>query len=1082
MGNTSLWKIQLFGGLTVEKEGEKVTFRDDFLGRLLAFLVIGPREIRDDSESAAERVYSRAQLARALWDWDDASARNSLSNLKNKLTQTLEKLSGEEFVRGTSATIQLAWENIETDVGLFEQNLRAARQAKEAKEQVLFYTRALKGYRPFLEGFEKDAWILKPRARLRAKYLNANARFAEALLRMGEWDKAIEAARRVVSAPEPHPAEPDDPSFLKAHLALMCGYSLLGEPEQAQAARQLFRSRLSGLETKYAELSEAAERIHAAALSGPAVLLGILEGVAGGASIQASTSGAVRGSGIQSLPLPPLPTFYSAFVGRSEEIAEIESLLALREETTPLPVNRLVTIVGPGGVGKTHLAVCMAQKQRDEGRMPVWYVSFEHLATASLLYEVMAEQMQLPKTAQTSEAEVIAALGSRPSLLILDNMEHLTDVGADLIYHLLSAVSSLRCLATSRSPLGGDEQLYPLSGLPVTEVCDNLALTKEKPGVQLFEAVARMKNKDFRLSEQNYADVARICRELDGLPLYIRSAAAQSRTLAPSDMADRLQADWNWFGQPATPARRSSVAEIARWSLTFLPDDTRDFLVGLAIFCGPFTQAAAEYVCGASGASTHFARLQGELFVETEDKSGRQALRLPAPTRRYALQLLSDQQRSVLTRRHLEYYVAALSAQPASPGSEEIAIVGAEYPNIREALRRSLAAPDLYPLGIRLAGKLGTYWLQKDLFREGREWLEAFIQRGLPEEAMRQESSDILFWASVMAVHRGDRAAARAYIERCLTLREDNTEGMALALNAIGNIVRSSGDNADARKYHQRAYEILICLRESEPRPQKRETLDFHLQQVLCNLGIDAEKANDGENTGILSAIGYYKETLRVLRRCDSNRQKWASWVRAYNNLGNTYLTADRYKEADACYEEAYALATKADSEMHCSQVRFAQGGLAIARRQYDRAYECYVESERLCRKLGEANLCASVLQIGWLTYWKKDIPRALVYLQESLDLAYDVEDRDAGMYVVNTMGLCYAAQKRDQNAVKCWAFAQALSEQNKIPINFTPGERSDYNKRIREVKKRLGAAYETLWNEASTVSWDTMRDTLNTF
>jgi predicted ATPase len=319
---------------------------------------------------------------------------------------------------------------------------------------------------------------------------------------------------------------------------------------------------------------------------------------------------------------------FTRFFGREEEIAWLTAALRV-------PETRLVTLTGPGGSGKTRLAIAVAGRLQEEytGGEPAgtggpWFVPLAEVAEAWRIGDAIREAMHLPPSADGEPLEqVVAALSPQPSLLVLDNFEQLVGEGALTVRSLLERVPRLTCIVTSRQRLNlAAEQEFPVLPLPVPVVRGKLRVESpakthpsdrsdpsdlstpnsqlptllDCPSVQLFVDRARAVRRDFQVTERNAAAVAELCVRLEGLPLAIELAAARAQVLSPEQMLGQLKRRFDLLvsrQQDMAPRHRSLRAAI-EWSFHLLPPDLRQFFTRLSIFRGGWTLEAAEAICG----------------------------------------------------------------------------------------------------------------------------------------------------------------------------------------------------------------------------------------------------------------------------------------------------------------------------------------------------------------------------------------------------------------------------------------------------------------------------------------------------
>ena len=343
-------------------------------------------------------------------------------------------------------------------------------------------------------------------------------------------------------------------------------------------------------------------------------------------------------AGRSGLPLP-----LTSFVGRAHEVGEVRALLGR---------TRLLTLTGPGGVGKTRLAVEAAAGLVDEYPDGLWFVDLAPLAEPALVARAVADAGRVAvHTGLPVDATLAKAIGERRILLVLDNCEHLVESCARLADVLLRTCSELRTLATSREILGTTGEVtwpVPALTLPPADGVRALASLAASEAVRLFAERAAAARPDFELTEANAAAVARICRRLDGVPLALELAAARLRVLSPEQIAARLDDRFRLLtgGNRTALPRHQTLAAAVTWSYDLLRDDERLLFRRLSVFAGGWTLEAAEAVCGgpAGGGSKPvpepvldtLARLVDRSLVLADEAGGGVRYRFLETIRQYA--------------------------------------------------------------------------------------------------------------------------------------------------------------------------------------------------------------------------------------------------------------------------------------------------------------------------------------------------------------------------------------------------------------------------------------------------------------
>jgi predicted ATPase/DNA-binding SARP family transcriptional activator len=460
------------------------------------------------------------------------------------------------------------------------------------------------------------------------------------------------------------------------------------------------------------------------------------------------------------IPAPPTPT-----IGREADLAR------LRADLLGESAGRLVTLVGPGGVGKTRLALELARSIGDEFRDGAYFVSLAPVGSFEEVAATIVRQLDvvlLP--AESAEQGLARHLGDRDMLLVLDNFEHVLDA-AGLVSDLLLTTTRLRILATSREPLRlGAERLFRLEplGLPVEGADTEAVRVAEAPAVELFFAVARARDPSFELGDENSRAVGRVCRRLDGLPLAIELAGARIGLLTVRELADRLSDSLDALGTGPrdAPARQRTLRATLEWSYGLLSPDERTALAGLSVFAGGCTVEAAQAITGAS-LEVLDALVAKNLVVHRTLPGGGGRLMLLETVADFARDRLSERRdRDEFAERHFDHYLAL--AQRAAPelgrsdAPELMARLDQEIHNLRAALAWALDQ-HAATRALELATAMTEYWDRRSV-NDGPRWLRDAL--ALPREhvPVRVQAAALGAYARLISLPRTfDEAAVAAH-------------------------------------------------------------------------------------------------------------------------------------------------------------------------------------------------------------------------------------------------------------------------------------------------------------------------------
>ena len=466
----------------------------------------------------------------------------------------------------------------------------------------------------------------------------------------------------------------------------------------------------------------------------------------------------------------PLPVSTTSLLGRERAIEEVAGLLES-------PEVRLVTLTGPGGVGKTRLAVAVAERLRDRFGAGTVFVPLDAVTDPRMVLAAIGRMTGAGLAGTGSPVEALAeTFGDGAWLLILDNLEQVVAAAPDLA-ELLARCPQVAIVATSRTVLGlRAEREYPVPPLPLP--ADPAAVPLQDleswPAVALFVDRARAVRPGFALTEGNAAAVAEICRRLEGLPLAIELAAARTRLLDPPALLDRLAASLDALGTGAVdlPERQRTLRATVEWSVGLLEDAERSLLEVAAVFTGGWTVQAAAAVAGVEedrALELSEALARHSLIYLDSTHLGPRTRMLETVRAFMAERLAARPDAAEIGRRHAGYYrvlVERADRPLRRAGRDEwLQRLDAEAGNLAAAVRWYLAH-DRGPLP-HLFRILWLFWAQLDLAREARSWVEQLLAAGTLDP---QAGAELAVVAAVLAVNTGDDAAALAGRQRLAPL------------------------------------------------------------------------------------------------------------------------------------------------------------------------------------------------------------------------------------------------------------------------------------------------------------------------
>ncbi|HEX8918579.1 MAG TPA: tetratricopeptide repeat protein, partial [Chloroflexota bacterium] len=756
----------------------------------------------------------------------------------------------------------------------------------------------------------------------------------------------------------------------------------------------------------------------------------------------------------------------TSFIGREREIAAISALLTQS-------AARLITLTGPGGIGKTRLAMRLATHLLDPhaagAGVPhldtVCFVSFASIGDHSLVPAAIAGALDVQERGgQGLVQTLIESLRSRRVLLILDNFEHLLEARS-LLGELLEACPALRLLVTSRTVLHLSwEHVFevPPLGLPDTSPGMEPGALAEFEAVALFAERARAVKTDFALTHENVETVAQICRTLEGMPLALELAAARLRLFPPQALLGRLSRRLQILtgGPRDLPARHQTLRAAIDWSYSLLSEEEMRLFARLSVFRGGCTIEAAQAVCDPGG------DLGGEILDGVASLVEKSLVRqggeleprflMLETIREYAAERLEESRASEELKEEHARYCLALAEEAASlPDiTKQVAWLGqleVERDNVRAALQWARESGDV-DLGLRLAISLREFWLVRGPLSEGRRWLEelAASEGGSPASRAAALSA-----AGKLASAEGRRRTSAQLVERSLALYRElgDRRGVAKAVGWLavswymtGEVdrafdllqqseseARETGDQmllAASLRFH-----ASLAAERGDPQQSRslgEEGLSLYrrmqdsegIVDVLRVLAGTAYAAGDMQN-----GRAWTDELLTVLRQLplDPEQEEWLQGLayRARMLGDNDYATR--------IVEELMARGEAFGDRRIAAQARTALGLLAREQGDYGRAARLYEESAAVLEEVGDVlGRCRALVGLSDVARDRGDAERVIELCEESLALLRESGDAFLTGFALHNLGLAAWYQGNRSRAENHFAESLSLFQRQK--------------------------------------------------
>lgn len=969
--------MHFFGQFQVTQDGRPSSgWRYDKVRALLVYLAC-----------EAHRSHSRDELAAMLWpDSNNIAARKSLRQALAILRVVIgDELASPPHLLITRDTLQFnPNSDYSLDVAEFSALVRqfethAHTDLASCPDCLTRLKTAVSHYQgDLLAGFSLpesvpfEEWLIFTRERLRLQAIEALGELAAAFAQLGSDDLAVHTARH--------------------QLAL--------DPWNEEAARLLMRALARrGQRTAALAEYERCKRILASDLGiepSPETTA-VYQHIRGERPAVTPPEAAAPAN-------PTLPMPLTHFVGREREITAVQAFLR-RDDV------RLLTILGPPGIGKSRLAIQAAQKLLDFFQGQVYFVALAGINDPALVMGAIAETLGVLGSGRSPATllRLKRELQNKQALLVLDNFEQLLSA-ATAVLDLLQTCPQLNILVTSRAPLRlRGEQRYVLSPLPLPDLNGppEPRTLAQNPAVALFMERTQAILPDFELTPENATAVAAICRRVDGLPLGIELAAARVRLLPPptllkqlndaSGKALRLLKDG---GRGAT-SHHQTLHQAIQWSYELLDDEARRLFARLAVFVSGFYVEAAEAVCQIGPGTVDQLEgietlLDNNLLVGGETAVHEIRFTMLQTIREYALERLTlNGESNLLRSRHADYFLSLAKLAAAEiPGPNQalwLNRLDQEQDNMRAALEWDIEQSPEQGLELTLA--LFPFWHTRAYLREGRLWLERALEINTAVTVPRARA---LAAASLLAQRQGDYAQAGHLAKESVALSRQlgNTQALAYALNNLGIVAMSLGDNTTAR---QLAEESLALCQTLESDLGVSRALMIIGQVALHEDRLTAAQAALGDSLAFWEQVGDQKNAILCLV-----------------NLARTKMLQGDYAQATRLIQDGLTRSRQVGDRQWEMMAQWTLGEISFQEGELERSNALFESCLVQARDIGDRYFEAlSLSKLGLLLLYRQDWDTAERVLQHSLSLAEQINARWCIADARSNLGLAALGQNR---------------------------------------------------------------------
>ncbi|MCA9839897.1 MAG: tetratricopeptide repeat protein [Trueperaceae bacterium] len=678
---------------------------------------------------------------------------------------------------------------------------------------------------------------------------------------------------------------------------------------------------------------------------------------------------------IEKKALGALPLRNTSFIGRKQELAELSALIRR-------PGKLLVNLVGTGGVGKTRLALQLAEETQKAKNFNdgVFFITLDALKEGSLIAASLLAHFGLkPDNEQEALAQVTDFLLERDCLLIIDNFEHLTE-SAVLLSELLSRCHQLKLLVTSRETLRLEEEhIFWLEGLTYPQTVSDKAFASD--AVQLFKERAQQIQPHFRLGE-NMSDVLSICRSVDGMPLAIELAASWLRLMTCTEIASEITQSLELLisANRNIPDRHRSLRGVFDHSWQLLSPKEQEVLARLSVFRSGFRREAANEVLGASI----------PVLRSLVDQSLLRALpngryELHPLVRQYSREKLSLAELEAVQENLANFFVSLVfSLEEALWGKDQqhwLSYLEQELDNLRRVFAWSLENSERLDKGLQLGTGLLRFWLLRGYFAEGRNWLEALLAQYEPQGPLYIKS---LYTVACLAHEQGDYSIAQSLYEKCIALGKGLKEESVVAksLEGLGRVAHERGDYEAARSFHEQSLAL-----------ERNNNNERGISSSLNSLGVITYYQRD-----FPTAQRFFEESLALRRKLGDEAGVGAT----YNNLGLVALGNNEPNTARSYFLEGLSIQKSLEDKRSITLTYCNLTILEEGTENYQAAKRFALEALKIATEIGYKRAATLLLQsLGNISRWENAFATAVIIwgaleqLREATGIPLHEHDRD---------------------------------------------------------------------------------------
>ena len=715
-----------------------------------------------------------------------------------------------------------------------------------------------------------------------------------------------------------------------------------------------------------------------------------------------------------------LPTQLTSFVGRERELAEVKAKL---EDA------RLLTLIGPGGTGKTRLSIQLGSQLVSNFKDGVWLVEFAPITDPSLVTQTIASTFEIGEVPNVPLKVLLHEfLREKHLLLILDNCEHLVEASAQVADELLHVAPNIKVIVSSREALGiAGETVYRVPSLSLPNQDEG---TKEAvmgfESAQLFVERASAANPKFELTDENASSVAQICSRLDGIPLALELAASRTTFFSAEQIAKRLDDRFKLLtgGSRTALPRQQTLRALIDWSYDLLSEDERALLRRLSVFAGGWTFEAAETICNNVDVFEHLPQLVNKSLVTVKDVNNEPRYHLLETIRQYARDKLLEHGEGEGTRnRHLAYFLEM--TEIASPEllkrdneAEWIKRLSAEYDNIRAAIEWGLSTDPFAAL--RIISLLSQFLLVTTFAIEGHRWGTAALKQVNAQTNLTDEQ---------------------------LKIKARGMASLSFLSFSMGDTVRS-GEEAE---------EVIPLLREIGDKWALTIVLNF----------VASAKIQTGDLEAAFEASNEMQELTKELS------DPYIEGLTLSTTSSLEAVTSKDHAKVFAWREKAEAMTREHGSHWSYGITLYRSANMHIAHKQFDIARKkLKIAMEEMQEISSTRTIIMIKSEFAHALRYEGNYQEAISAYQETIREWQRMGHRAAVAHQLECMAFIYKSLEQIEKALKLLGTAEALRE--KINIHMTVDERAEYDKEVADMKVNMDKnEFASLWADGRSMTMD---------